>query len=458
MANPSHQESGSSTSAGAEEQATETSNFPALVHHPDISATWRYGLVLWLSATLALLLASDIGSGVQALTETVPDESLGIEFEVQVLLDASVFTSVAELWKAGSKPLAVFVVITSITWPYIKLLLTLYAWITPVANAKRRERLITALDVLGKWSFADVIVFTVIVVVFRETIPLGGAAGVLEVWIRPQWGLYGFISASMLSLMATHAVLYHHRRVMYTALSSTTTTTTLDQQQSSLPSVASQLSTGTRILWFFLFLVSFAAYLTGVVFDFFRVTNVQGGIERGSDDYSVARIGRDLPDAKRDYEPAGGLIYLQIVWFLLGVAMPLLFVVILGVVCFWSFSVSKLRQWLLVAEIALSWSCSDVVLISTVLAIREIPTFGDGLIDTGCSQCYVVTTSFHAEVAVLAIGTAATYLSAALVLPKVHHTAYQDKSLPPPAASENNNLSADANVPRKEDDGPAPSS
>jgi hypothetical protein len=138
-----------------------STSFPAHVRNPAIPATWRYGLVVWLLATLALLLTSDIGSGVQALSQTIPDERLGLTFEseVQVLLEASVFTSVGELWKAGSKPLSIFVAITSITWPYVKLLLTFFAWLVPIRNAKRRESLITALDLLGKWSFADIVVF-----------------------------------------------------------------------------------------------------------------------------------------------------------------------------------------------------------------------------------------------------------------------------------------------------------
>ena len=283
-------------------------------------------MVLWLLATLALLLSADLGSGVQALTETVPDASLGLTFqsEIQVLLQASVFSSVSELYQAGSVALAMFVVVTSIAWPYVKLLLTFYAWVSPIRNPQRRERLLTALDVLGKWSFADVVVFTVIVVVFRETIQLGSGAGVLEVWIRPQWGLYGFISASMLSLMATHAVLYHHRRIMYASTTTATLSSASDPQSSSsvLPSVASRLSLGKRILWTLLLLTSFGAYLAGALLDFFRITNTQGGFVKGSDTYSVAKIGKDLPDAKRDYESAGGLIYLQIVWFLLGMAMP----------------------------------------------------------------------------------------------------------------------------------------
>ena len=412
--------SNSNDQTSENEDSSETAQslqYPAHLWNPDIEGSWRYGLIVLWVATLGLLLSSDVGSGVKAMTQTVADESLGLtnfKSEPQVLLEASVFTSVAELWKAGSRPLSIFVAVSSITWPYVKLLLTLYAWVTPVRRAQRRERLLVALDLLGKWSLADVVVFSVIVVVFREQIPVG--AGVLEVWIRPQWGLYGFIVASMFSLMTTHLVLFHHRRIIYKHV--------IEPNDVSNPpkTLAARMSTVARMLLISLLLAALAMYLVGSLTDFFRVTNSQSGIIRAIKPYSLAAIGQDLPDAKRDYEPAGGLIFLQIVWFFLGIVLPLAVPLALLVLLFLPLNV--LRQGLLVAEIIMAWSCGEVVLISTVLAIREIPTFGDGLIDTGCAQCYIVDTKFTSEVSLLAVGTACTLGAAIYILKIAHGVAY----------------------------------
>ena len=404
----------------ADEQAATPKQLPAHVRNLDIPASWRYGLVLWLVATLVLLVTSDVGSGVRALTQTVPRAGLNFQSEEQVLLEASVFTSVGELWEAGSKPLSIFIVITSISWPYIKLLLTMYAWVAPMRNATRREYLLIALDLFGKWSFADVVVFTVIVVVFRKTIPIG--AGFLEVWIQPQWGLYGFISASMLSLMATHAVLHLHRRVLYGPA--------MQVAETDRSTVASHMSTPSQLLSTLFLVISFAVYLTGIILHFFHVSNIQQGSVRDTDDYSLTSVGRDLPDAKRDDEPAGGLVYLQVVWFLLGVAIPLLLVVLSMVLLYAPLTMAALRRWLLVTEVAASWSCAEVFLISIVLAIREIPTFGDGLIDTGCSQCYRVSTEFDAAgTTAFAVGTVTCMGAVLVILKAAHGVAYRKRAM-----------------------------
>ena len=406
--------------------------FPAPVQNPDLSAAWRYGWLVWWVATLALLVTSDVGSGVQALTQTVPNnERLQFNSREQVLLDASVFSSVKELWDAGSKPLAIFVVITSIAWPYIKLLLTLYAWIRPIRNAVRRERLLVVLDVLGKWSLADVVVFVVIMVVFRERIPLG--AGHLEVWIVAQWGLFGFVAASLSSLLATHVALYFHRRIVY----NTSIDSSSDNPTSQ--SVASHMSSGTRLAVSLLWVIALGAYMVGCILYTFQVTNTQNGVDRGTKSFSIASIGRALPDAKRDYEPEGGLRFFQILWFLLGLGMPGLLLLLVMVVLYQNMTMARLRTWFLAAEIALAWSGCEVLVLSVVLAIREIPTFGDGLIETGCNSCYVVETDFlTVPVLLWVVGTVATLAVTAMVLRAAHHQAYPEVTRAKPSSAHRN--------------------
>lgn len=166
------------------ETVTPIADIPLHVSHfqnPEISVYWRRGIPLYFLATLGLLLASDIGSGVSAVTLLKPSEEDTVnEQQENTLLTASIFTAVYELWHTGSYALTIFIVITSVVWPYVKLLLSLYAWMLPFSSAAGRERLITVIDCLGKWSFVDEVVFTEIVVAFRATIPLGGP--VLEVW------------------------------------------------------------------------------------------------------------------------------------------------------------------------------------------------------------------------------------------------------------------------------------
>jgi Paraquat-inducible protein A len=191
-----------------------------------------------------LLLASDIGSGVSAYRKLVnPYVPSQNDNTAQQLLHASVFTSITKLWNTGSYALAILIVVASISWPFVKIFLSLYAWCVPFTTTRssrrrrssststsrchcrrrpcrgrhqgrrdrttggggpavQRERLLEVIDALGKWSFVDIVVFTEIVVAFRSTIDLGGPY--VEIYIVPEWGLVGFVAANMLILVRVY--------------------------------------------------------------------------------------------------------------------------------------------------------------------------------------------------------------------------------------------------------------
>jgi Paraquat-inducible protein A len=75
-----------------------------------------------------------------------------------------------ELWKAKHMP-GVFLprlasaglFLFSGVWPHLKLLLLNVTWFTPYTNPKRRQRILSYLSVLGKWSLVDVLVVCVMV-------------------------------------------------------------------------------------------------------------------------------------------------------------------------------------------------------------------------------------------------------------------------------------------------------
>jgi hypothetical protein len=223
----------------------------------------------------------------------------------------------------------------------------------------------------------------------------------------------------MLSLLATHAVLYHHRRVVFG--------TSTDQVKTSLKSRA-DVSRVVQTLLVLGIIVAMGAHLSGCLLHFFDVTKTQQGVQREAESFSIASIGQGLPDSGRYGENEGGLVYLQIVWFLLGVVMPLVSSISLLFLLLQPKTTEGLRSLLLLAEVSLAWSCAEVYVVSTILAVREIPTFGEGLVDTGCSQCYTVETSITAEVAAIAIGTAINLAAAFVLLRMAHKAAYPSQS------------------------------
>lgn len=196
---------------------------PAHLFNTEAHPCWiRYGVPLYLTCIFGLLLASDLGSGVSAETRLVID---GEVEQHDTILTVSIFSSVSKLWETQSYPLAILIVITSIMWPYIKLAMSMLAWVLPpvghprggIRGPRRRERLVEWLDALGKWSFVDIFVLIIMMVAFRTTVPIGGdASGVVnEVYIVPKWGFFGFVFASVFSLLSTHLIMYLHRRVIY---------------------------------------------------------------------------------------------------------------------------------------------------------------------------------------------------------------------------------------------------
>jgi hypothetical protein len=158
---PSSKEAEDETSWSVDLPEVYLSHFCNADAHP---AWLRYSIPLFLLATLVLLLFSDIGSGVSADYVLIQD---GNVIEERSLFVASIFSSVKELWLNGSYPLAILIAVTSIAWPYLKILLSVYAWVMPYKNPRRRELLIEMIDALGKWSFVDIIVLVEIMVAFR---------------------------------------------------------------------------------------------------------------------------------------------------------------------------------------------------------------------------------------------------------------------------------------------------
>ena len=160
------------------------------VHSPSV----RWGVLLFLLATFILFVFADFGSGVTA--ESIVMEN-GEVYETTTILNVSVVSSVGKLWEAESYPLAIFIAITSIGWPYIKLALATVAWVTPYANPRRREFFIEVIDALGKWSFVDIMVLVEIMVAFRSSLALAPGLS-LDIVIVAQWGFYGFVSCFLL--------------------------------------------------------------------------------------------------------------------------------------------------------------------------------------------------------------------------------------------------------------------
>lgn len=251
-----------------------------------------------------------------------------------------------------------------------------------------------------------------------------GASGRLV----PEWGLFGFIAASMLSLIGTHMVLYHHRKIMYIHTITVKEVSQEGEDEDASPPHANPPPSGLQqvtgmpmriaIMLTILLIAGSALYLAGCLLDIFRITNTRGPYE-SAHDYSIVSLGRDLPDSARD-QGRGAMRWLQIIWFFLGVAAPLTTNILLGLLLWIPLDRNQLQRLYFWAEVSFAWSGAEVYVLSTIFAVLEIPTFGDGLIDSGCRTCYIVDSMLLTELAVTGVGTI-TSIGAALWLHHVSH-------------------------------------
>jgi hypothetical protein len=155
----------------------------------------------------------------------------------------------------------------------------------------------------------------------------------------------------------------------------------------------------------------------------YEVTSTQGNLGF-AEDYSVVSVGTTLPESVLDPSDFGSR-WIQAMWFFLCVVMPLWCTLLFGVLFLYPLS----RQWMervfVMAEIAFAWSCAEVLLISTIFAVSQMPSFGDGLIDADCTACFVVDTEILPQFAFLGVGTILNVLLNVWLYRKAHYALYK---------------------------------
>jgi len=414
----------------------------------------RFGIPFFLLCTFILLICADIGSGITAESIMMQD---GQVVERNSILNVSVISSVGKLWNAESYPLAIFIAITSIGWPYIKLAIATYCWMMPYRSLRRRELMIEIIDAFGKWSFVDIMVLVEIMVAFRSTVPLGPDLS-LEIVLVAQWGFYGFVVATMMSLLSTHVILHFHRRVHYHGNTNTNNNNNNNNINTSNDSINNNLEAGDKLsaeivsqavshtnddnteankwgmksigglstgfitLAIVSILLSMVIYLAGVIVNSFEVTSTRGAVSE-STSYSITSIGLEIPKAYIDSTHIGTR-FIQAMWFFLGVVIPLwcsfLFLIL--------YTVPLSKVWMErifnMAEIAFAWSCAEVLLLSTIFAVLQMPIFGDGLVENDCTACFIITTRILTEFAILCVGTALNVTVNVWLYRKAHSVIY----------------------------------
>lgn len=172
-------------------------------------------------ATLALLVAIAANAGVFVWSNC----SVGATIEMKVSWpsgseDSSIFSfslgdSVRQMWGAEAYVLAIMIALLSGAWPYVKLMLLVWAWCFPMAR-ESREQLLWWIETLGKWSFVDAFVLSLMAAAFSTTVDVRVGPYTLfetKVGVHPEVGIQTFVLAATASLVISNVVTHRHRAV-----------------------------------------------------------------------------------------------------------------------------------------------------------------------------------------------------------------------------------------------------
>lgn len=228
----------------------------------------------------------------------------------------------------------------------------------------------------------------------------------LEIVVVAKWGFYGFVIATMMSLVSTHYILHLHRKVHYHSsdLSMGITAITTEEGEEKLGLKArGGLSNTFVMLTGFAASLSVVFFVVGIIVDIYQVKNTRGEVSLEVD-YSVVSVGQAIPASQLDPNDVGTR-FIQAMWFFLCIVMPLWCSFLFGLLFVYPFSKVWVERIFVMGEIAFAWSCAEVLLVSTIFSVLQMPTFGEGLIEADCSACFVVDTQILPNFAFLCIGS-----------------------------------------------------
>jgi hypothetical protein len=226
----------------------------------------------------------------------------------------------------------------------------------------------------------------------------------LEIVIYPLWGFYGFVTATILSLLGTHTVLYFHRLVQYDkpgeAVKESTDGTEEQPSGQETEVLAKKMNCSIALIAAAL-VTSFALHIAGCVLETYEVIEMRP-TSTTYKAYSVVSVGLGVPDST--LTPNGfGTRWVQAMFLFLAVALPLWNTVLFAALYLYPMTKTLRERLFVLTEITFSWACIEVMMISAVFSVLQIPSFGNGLIDAGCDQCFEVGSKVLPTFSVLAI-------------------------------------------------------
>jgi len=337
--------------------------------------------------TVALLISSNLCTGA-TVDLTISANSTNI-IELPSLFTFSLAETTSQMYHARTYALLFFVAIFSGIWPYMKLLLMLWAWFAPESwlHEKKRGKLLFIIDGLSKFSLVDTYVLIIMMVSFRFHLPLLGKSILFDVFVDPAYGFYSFLAATILSLIAGHFELNMQRKnELLEQESKHEPIESLFTHKYCLNGKSLKFSklfkfTVVGFVTLIIILLSIGSMLKSFTFEFGGLAGVL--LDERRQNYSLISIGNSIPQSVR-YPNSLGNISLQLAYFFFACITPLICLILLLVLLLIPMKRKTQKILLTATEVANAWGGIEVFALSIIVALFELSTFASFIVGTKC--------------------------------------------------------------------------
>jgi hypothetical protein len=120
-----------------------------------------------------------------------------------------------------------------------------------------------------------------------------------------------------------------------------------------------------------------------IEFDFIGLTGYL--MDEPITSYSLVDIGFKIPEAS-GHPHDFGVLFIQIIYFLFGIGVPIVFFAFLCGLYVTPFSLSTFRGVVVLAEVLNAWAALDVLVVSGVASVLEIRRFAQFMLGEGCDE------------------------------------------------------------------------
>lgn len=365
----------------------------SLIFHTKISHIMRFLIPLAIVATIVVFMVSNFSVGAWVdIKVSRPDGSTILM--IPAVTTFSLGKTVTDMYHAQVYTLMTLVLVFSGIWPYVKLLLMLVSWISPVSimSFETKEWLLILLDALGKYSLVDSFVLVLMLVSFKFHIDFPGI-GFIDSYVIPAFGFYLFLMATVLSLIIGHGVTFLHR---FTKLKPTIQRSNYRQALrhhefhfiDSIGGVRfARLSPLAHKCWALITVTCTIFLCIGATNKSFTFVfqGLLGDIlgENRSASYSLWTLGMSLPLSVEDPKSFGVTI-IQITFLFFALVMPFACLVTITILYYIPMTLRGQQIVFMLAEIANAWSAIEVFLLSVLASMLELSQFASFMVGDHC--------------------------------------------------------------------------